>query len=243
MIFLHVHSQQIYCFFRHLSAFSVRRIAAGTLVCCVIMGCAANRAKENEVEYDMMENLTAKFNIVYHGRKIIADVTRQNFEAHRDNYQQLLPVLIEPTEATASANVQLMDSVIGKALTLINTKSNSKYLNEAYLLTGKANYLKANYYNAVEFFTYTANAFAQDPEYRQAALTWKARSLMQLGNLTEAGAVLDTVFTELESARHSVGLAFAAQAKYYLLTGDEESAITMLLQAIEHMRDKPTRLR
>src|SRR3546814_7033806 len=138
MIFLHVHSQQIYSFFRHLSATSVPRIITGVLICGMMAGCAANREKEDEVKYDMMENLTARFNIVYHGRKIIADVKRQNFEAHRDNYQQLLPVLIEPTEAMASSNIQLMDSVIGKARDIINRKSESRYINEAYLLTGKA---------------------------------------------------------------------------------------------------------
>ncbi|MFC3198913.1 tetratricopeptide repeat protein [Parapedobacter deserti] len=191
----------------------------------------------------MMENLTARYNIVYHGRKIIGDVERENFALHQNNYQQLLPVFIEPTEATASANTALMDSVIGKALNIINTKSKSKYINEAYLLTGKANYLKGNYYNATEFFTYVANAFADMPEYRQAALAWKARSLMQLGNLTEAGMVLDTVFMGLESEDKSVGLIFAAQAKHYLLTHDEESAITMLQQALEHTSHKPTKLR
>lgn len=243
MIFLHVHSQQRYSFLWHLPAISFLRIAAVMLICCVVAGCAANRGKEGGAKYDTMENLTARFNIVYHGRKIISDVTRQNFEAHRDNYQQLLPVLIEPTEITASSNAQLMDSVIGKALDIINRKSKSKYINEAYLLTGKANHLKGNYYNAVEFFTYVANTFADQPEYRQAALVWKARSQMQLGNLTDAGLVLDTVFAGLESEKKSVGLAFATQAKYYLLMHDETSAITMLEQAIEHSRYKPANLR
>src|SRR5690606_4854502 len=107
MIFLHVHSQQRYSFLRHLPAFSVSRIVVWVLMCAVVVGCAANREKENEAKYDMMENLTARFNIVYHGRKIISDATRQNFDAHRDNYQQLLPVLIEPTDATASASTPL----------------------------------------------------------------------------------------------------------------------------------------
>ena len=191
----------------------------------------------------MMENISAKYNIVYHGRKIIQDTERENFAAHRDNYQQLLPVLVEPTESTVSSNAKLMDSVIGKALDIINRKSKSKYINEAYLLTGKANYLKGNYYNAAEFFTYVAHVFADMPEYRQAALVWKARSLMQLGNLTEAGLALDTAFIGLESEKKSVGLAFAAQAKHYLLTHDEEAAITMLLQAVEHTHHKPTKLR
>src|SRR5690606_29289762 len=125
----------------------------------------------------------------------------------------------------------------------INKKSKSKYINEAYLLTGKANHLKGNYFNAVEFFTYVANTFADMPEYRQAALVWKARSQMQLGNLTDAGLILDTVFAGLESEQKSVGLAFATQAKYYLLEHDEEAAITMLEQALEYTRHKPTKLR
>lgn len=243
MIFLHVHSQQRYPFLRHLPAAQLIRLAAVALICSVLVGCAANREKDGEVKYDMMENLTARFNIVYHGRKIIADVTRENFEAHRDNYQLLLPVLIEPTAATSSSNTQLMDSVIGKALDIINRKSRSKYTNEAYLLTGMANHLKGSYYNAVEFFSYVANTFADEPEYRQAALVWKARSQMELGNLTDAGLVLDSVFAALESEDKSVGLAFATQAKYYLLVHDEVAAITMLEQAIAHTPHKPTKLR
>ena len=191
----------------------------------------------------MMENLTARYNIVYHGRKIIDDVERENFAAHRDNYQQLLPVLIEPTEATASANTPLMDSVIGKGLDIINRKTKSKYINEAYLLTGKANYLKGNYYNAAEFFSYVANTFADMPEYRQAALVWKARAFIQLGNLTDAGLVLDTVFNGLDTEKESVGLAFATQAQYYLLMHDEGSAVTMLRQALEHAGHNPNKLR
>src|SRR3546814_9622119 len=88
MIFLHVHSQQIYSFFRHLSASSVPRIITGVLICGMMAGCAANREKEDEVKYDMMENLTARFNIVNHGRKIIADVKLRHLQAHRDKYQQ-----------------------------------------------------------------------------------------------------------------------------------------------------------
>src|SRR3546814_17424490 len=118
----------------------------------MMAGGAANREKEDEVKYDMMENLTARFNIGYHGRKIIADVKRQNFEAHRDNYQQLLPVLIEPTEAMASSNIQLMDSVIGKARDLLTRKSDSRYINEAYPLTVKAHHLKGNYDQAGKVF-------------------------------------------------------------------------------------------
>ena len=220
--------------------FGLYKWLAVAVTAWLCVGCAG---KKQEPKYDLMENITARYNIVYHSRKIIDEVSRDNFAAHIENYQQRLPVFIEPTEATAASNAPLMDSVIGKALTVINEKSRSKYISEAYLLTGIANYLKGNYYNAAEFFTYTANTFAGQPQFALPALTWKARSLMQLGNLTESGTVLDTVFAQLESNPANMGLAFATQAKYYLLNGDGESAITMLLQALAHTSDKPTRLR
>src|SRR3546814_17154607 len=109
MIFLHVHSQQIYSFFRHLSATSVPRIITGVLICGMMAGCAANREKEDEVKYDMLENLPARFNTVYHGRKIIADVKRQHFDAHPNKYQPLLQVLIETTEARAMTHIKPMN--------------------------------------------------------------------------------------------------------------------------------------
>lgn len=206
-----------------------------------IWGCAGQRRAEPK--YDMMENLSARYNIAYHGQQIIDDVSRSQFEAYRDNYQQLLPVFVEPPEQAGASYGALMDSVAGKARVIINEKAKSRYVGTAYFLTGQANYLKGNYFNALEFFTYTANAYADEPAYRQGALVWKARALMQLGNQTEAGRLLDTVFIGLEKDRKSMGMAFAAQARHYIHIGDDASAIDMLLQAIEHTRDRRVKLR
>lgn len=206
------------------------------VVAVVIWACAGQRRAEPK--YDIMENLSARYNIIHHGREIINEVRRSQFEAHRDNYQRLLPVFVEPPEAAAASYGPLMDSVAGKARVVINEKAKSKYVGEACFLTGQANYLKGNYFNALEFFTYTANTYADEPVHRQAALVWKARALMQLGNQTEAGLVLDTVFLRLEKDRQSMGMAFAAQASHYIHIGDHASAIDMLRQAIEHTRDR-----
>lgn len=206
------------------------------IAAAVIGACAGQRRAEPQ--YDIMENLSARYNIIHHGREIISDVRRSQFDAHRDNYQQLLPVFVEPPAQAAASYGTLMDSVAGKARVIINEKTKSKYIGEAYFLTGQANYLKGNYFNALELFAYTAGAYADEPAQRQAALVWKARALMQLGNQTQAGLVLDTVFLGLETDRKSMGMAFAAQARHYIHIGDHASAIDMLSQAIEHTRDR-----
>lgn len=220
----------------YLPLVQIYRIAVLCAMVVALWACAGQ--KRGEPKYDIMENLSARYNIVYHGRKIVDEVRLSQFESYRDNYQRLIPVFVEPPEQANSLYGMLMDSVAGKARVIINDKSRSRYVSEAYLLTGQANYLKGNYFNALEFFTYTANTFADEPRYRQGALVWKARALMQLGNHTQAGLVLDTVFHNLESDRASIGMAFAAQARHYIHIGDHDSAIDMLLQAIEHTRER-----
>ena len=214
----------------------IYRVAVLCAMVVAMWACAGQ--KRGEPKYDIMENLSARYNILYHGRKIIDEVSLSQFESHRDNYQQLLPVFVEPPEQANSLYGALMDSVAGKARVIINEKTKSKYVGDAYFLTGQSNYLKGNYFNALEFFTYTANTYADEPQHRQAALVWKARALMQLGNQTQAGLVLDTVFLNLESDRQSIGMAFAAQARHDIHIGDDASAIDMLLQAIEHTRER-----
>src|SRR5690606_28645649 len=120
----------------------------------VLLASCVGLKKKDRPRYDLMDNLTSRFNIIHHGWVMIADAETQNRTAHKENYRELLPVFIEPTEVSGSTHTQLMDSVIGKARRVINEKSKGKYVNEAWLLMGQANYLKGNYYNAAEYFDY-----------------------------------------------------------------------------------------
>lgn len=190
-----------------------------------------------------MDNLTSRYNIIFHGKSIVEDAELQNTASHRENYSTLLPVFIEPTESSASANTMLMDSVIDKARRVINEKDKGKYIDDAYFLTGRANYLKGNYYNANEFFGYVANTYSDQPKFRQPALIWQARSLMKLGALQEAAVVLDSAFVGMDTHKRSRGHAYAARAQYHLLQGEQQSAITMLGRALTSRGKKQDKLR
>lgn len=174
---------------------------------------------------------------------MIADAETQNRTAHKENYRELLPVFIEPTEVSGSTHTQLMDSVIGKARRVINEKSKGKYVNEAWLLMGQANYLKGNYYNAAEYFDYLTGVSTGFPKLRQQAFIWQARALMQLEAHHAAEEVLDSVVAGLEHHKRSRGHAQAALAKFHLQQGQEKQAITALSRALSHRGNKRDKLR
>lgn len=212
------------------------------LMVATLASCAGLKKKERP-QYDFMDNLTSRYNIIFHGKSIIEEAEIQNKKSHRENYNVLLPVFIEPTESSAAAHTQLMDSVIEKSRRVINEKDEGKYIKDAYFLMGKANYLKGNYYNASEFFAYVAQTYTDQPKLRQPAFIWQARSLMQLGAMQEAAVALDSAFVGMSQHKRSRGHAYATRAKYHLLSGDQQSAITMLGRALTSKGNKSDKLR
>lgn len=209
----------------------------------MVLASCAGLKKKDRPRYDLMDNLTSRYNIIHHSREMIADAEQHNRQAHRENYRHLLPVFVEPTEVSASSHALLMDSVIGKARRIINEKADGKYVNEAWFLTGQAYYLKANYYNAAEFFGYAAGISDGLPKLRQRALIWQARALMQLQSISLAGEVLDSVRSGLDQHKQSRGYAQATLAQYHLLRGEEKEAITALSMAIGHRGKTSDKLR
>ncbi|SEM98088.1 Tetratricopeptide repeat-containing protein [bacterium A37T11] len=213
---------------------------SGLFAAALLSGCFSKKKSTNT---DFMQNLSTRYNILYNGNLILDQAVNNRENSYHDNYQKQLTVFKEPTTESIQSSEHLMDSLIGKANRIILEKTKSKYIDQAYFLTGRANYEKGNYYNAAEFFTYVTRVYANKPIIRQAALGWKARSLIQIGSLSEASLVLDTAFMGLQSEKKSKSLIFATQADYYLRTGDTNSGVDMLIQAIENSHHKSDKLR
>ncbi|MCF8452778.1 MAG: gliding motility protein, partial [Pedobacter sp.] len=133
-----------------------------------------------------MQNLTAHYNILYNAKELI-NLSEKNIQLnYSDNYDRVISVYKEPNESLSQSELKNLDGAILKANTIANEKSLSKYVDDAYFLIAKANHLKSNFFNAVEFFNYVYINYPAEKEIRQAALAWKARSLIASDRLEEA---------------------------------------------------------
>lgn len=190
-----------------------------------------------------MQNLTARYNIMYNAN-ILLDGSVENIEnGYIDNFQQLLPVYKEPSEALSTAEIPILDSVIRKANTIVNDKVNSNYVDDGYMLVAKANYLKAQFFNAAEYFSYIYNTYPLEKDIRQESLVWKARALMQLENISEAAIALDTALKYVELSKDNKADVYATYAQLLITRGRDSEAIAMLEKAIEHVKTKKTKIR
>ncbi|MGC4113069.1 MAG: hypothetical protein QM747_22165 [Nocardioides sp.] len=107
-------------------------------------------------------------------------------------------------------------------------KGLSNYLDEANILLAKTNFYRGNYFTAAAYFDYTAKAFGNDRQVLVKAMTWKARSLMQLNDDEKANKALDTVALFLDSIKKDRPEALATLAQMHIFQEDFKNAIKEL---------------
>ena len=190
-----------------------------------------------------MQNLTAHFNILYNANEIVNESERNIELAHSDDYDRIISVFKEANESNSQGELSKLDQAILKANTIANEKSQSKYVDEAYLLIGKANHLKSNFFNAVEFFDYVYQNYPKEKEIKQASLSWKTRSLIASDRLEEAYSSIDSALKYVNTEKKSVADIFAIRAQLHIYAKEDLQAINMLEKAISSKTSKSNKIR
>ena len=190
-----------------------------------------------------MQNLTAKFNILFNARTLVKESEQRIQESYLTTFDQPISVFCEPDEKLGKAESANLDKAILKANIVANEKSQSRFVDDAYVLIGIANYLKADFYNSVEYFTYVYKGYPKEKDNRQAALIWRGRALMQLHRMAEAEASLDTALKYLKTSKKMVAEAYASKAQWYIYAKAYEPAIPLLNKAIKACKNKAQRIR
>ncbi len=211
--------------------------------CILFFALAACNPQKQTVASRGMQNLTAHYNILYNAGLLLDESERNIQLSTIDNYDRIISVYKEPTEISSQAEVKKLDDAILKANTIANEKSLSNYVDDAYFLVAKANHLKANFFNASEFFTYVYTSYPEETELRQAALAWKARSLIESERFEEAEATLDTALKYIHTEKESVADIYATRAQLHLYAREDEQAIALLEQAIKNARNRQNKIR
>ncbi|MEO8794871.1 MAG: tetratricopeptide repeat protein [Daejeonella sp.] len=190
-----------------------------------------------------MQNLTARYNILYNARELLNESQRNIEIAYQDNFENFIPVFKEPDEKLSEPELKKLDEVILKANTIVNEKFQSKYVDDAYFLIAEANHLKSNFYNAIEYFTYVYNSFPKEKELRQASLAYKIRSLISADRMEEAKSTLDSAFKYINTEKKSVADLNAIKAQIQIYSREDGEAITSLEKAIKLTKEKNEKIR
>ena len=220
-----------------------RFFALISLVC--IYGCVAN--KDTTVDRKF-QNLTARYNYIYNSNVLLTEHRDNLLESYIDNYEKILPVYLDPEPQinlvlTPGAPNKQLDEVITKGQTIINDKSFSNYIDDAYMLLGKANYLKGNYFIASEYFDYTAKTYSSDLKTFIMAMNWKARSQMELNNMAFADKILDTMLRAQDQLKKDLAEPLATTAQMRIYQNRNKEAILLLENTVRLANEKQLGIR
>ncbi|RDC57256.1 gliding motility protein [Pedobacter chinensis] len=210
-----------------------------------IYGCIANKDTAIDRKF---QNLTARYNYIYNSNVLLTGHYEGLLQSYNDDYGKILPVYLDPEPQVnlvltpGAANKQL-DEVITKGQTIINDKSFSNYIDDAYMLLGKANYLKGNYFIASEYFDYVAKAYNNDLKTFVMAMNWKARSQMELNNMVVADKILDTMLRAADHLKKDLAEPLATTAQMRIYQQRNKEAILLLENAVRLGNEKQLRIR
>jgi len=185
-----------------------------------------------------MQNLTARYNYIYHARVIINEEKQIRENSYSSNNQQISPLYLTAgiqsiNAAISTYSTERLDQVIYKAGKVISEKRYSKYIPEAYLLLAEAHYLKGNYFLSEEYFNYVSKTYGSNTGLRIKGLDGSARSLMQRDKQNEAAPLLDSLKTKLQRINKHKATPLATLAQSRIAVKDYQAAIIYLEAALK----------
>ena len=216
------------------------------LTVCTTWSCSSQK---NTATSRGMQNLTARYNYIYNSKNILDNHRLTLAETYPDNFDQVLPVYLGPEVdqigVNSGLNLQPMEDIIKKAQLIIFEKNFSNYIDDAYILLGKANFYNGAYFNAAEYFDYIIKNYKSDQNIYLEGLSWKARSFMQLKRLNEANIILDTLDSVLLKIKVKKMLAepYATIGQMCIYLDNDTAAISYLEKAVNLSKRKQDKIR
>jgi len=150
------------------------------VVALLVGGCSAE--KDTFVARNW-HNLLAHYNSYHLAREKMTEVELATWQSITDNYNR--PLAILPPAGQAKGNAAALEEIVKKGSIPIQRHKNSDWVDDAYLLIGKARYYQDDYENAVHTFKYLVYK-AKDENVKHAAIVWLLRTYTDLKEYTFA---------------------------------------------------------
>ncbi len=223
--------------------------------------------KKNTVIRRNYHNLTSYFNILFNAKENFKEGLEQYKKEYTYDYTQTLPVFISGDKTLSESIKPQMEVTIEKCSKLIKLHSITakpeklkkqrklskeekeyydkaefnKFVDDSYLLMGKALFWKMDYYTAEKILEYAIKEF-KNKHVETEARIWTAKCNIHLQRFQKAKNIL-TPLSEEKIPEDLRGIFEAAYADFYLKNNNTEAAITHLKNATQSTMDIEKKIR
>ena len=142
-------------------------IAAGSF--SFLSSCSSAQKNKDEVGFvgRKFHDLTARYNGYFNANELYKESKLQLENGYQDNYNNILNIYPYESVENPESVKENMDQAIEKVIKVSTLHEVSKWVDDCYVLMGKAQYLKGDYESAQETFAYFVDDFnPKDPDSR-----------------------------------------------------------------------------
>ncbi|MBN2214452.1 MAG: tetratricopeptide repeat protein [Bacteroidales bacterium] len=212
-------------------------------------------------------NITSKYNVFFNGTESFKKGQRTILDNHKNDYSELLPVFLYEDEQLTGTIGPDMDRTIKKTEKLISLhsitvkpeiKSNkpltdkkreflskkeyNSYVDNSYLLMGKAQFYKHEFEKAKETFLYIINEYQSQKTIYETKI-WLARTYNEQKNFESAYEILNLLENTDDFPKVLMNLLYTTIADYYIKNAEPEEAIPYIEKSLKQEKKKKLRIR
>jgi tetratricopeptide (TPR) repeat protein len=194
--------------------------------------------------------LVARDNGWFNANEKLIETVAAMQKAHKDDYDQVLPIFVDGTKEESDAMVPDLEVCIEKCSTVIDRnsmefdgKEKNTWIDDAWFVIGRCHYYKRTYLDALRTFDYIGRRFKGQDRQLEAKL-WLARTAIRLEQYAKAQSALDEVKGQKQLPKKFPHDQLSAiQADLDLHRGKADDAIVSLEHAVQITRSKKDRVR
>ena len=184
-------------------------------------------------------NTTAHYNGYFYAKDEIEKIEKGNLSAQADDYNYTLRLFPQLDTARAKGYDKEIQEAIKMASLAIQRHPNSKWVDDCYILVGKARLYSLDWGNATQTFKYV-NTKSKNPDRRHEAIILLARTFIEHGEYPNAEAAFDFLAKE-NLSKTNLKNFLLEKAYYYQLREDYTHMIPALTQAVPLLTKKDRR--
>ncbi len=218
--------------------------------CAVLFACS--NTKDNLVNRTA-HNLSAHYNGYYNAGLKLDEALTKLAASHTDHYDRILTVFQYADPVKAKAIYPQLEDAMKRTSTVISRHTmldkrgyekpeSEKWIDENWILYGKCQFFKHDYFEAMESFKYVEATYKKEAG-RHVASLWIAKTFLELTQLREAEEKLDYLRNQSDFPKKDKWELEAVNADYYLQTKNFDKAKEHLTRAAALVKDREKRIR
>ena len=203
------------------------------LIVVIFSGCSSETNTWTSKAY---HNTTAHYNGYYYARDEIEKVEAAIRKSQVDDYNRILWLYPSFDSSISKSFEKEIQEAIKMASIAIQRHPNSKWVDDAYILVGKARLYSMDWGNAIQTFKYT-NKVSKNPDTKHAAILNLIRTYIEHKEFNNAQAAIDFLQKQDLNKVNKKRLLLE-KAYYYQLHHDYDNMVRNLTQASPYLKKK-----